>query len=363
MPVLSICFTVYNQIDMLRMRLDNISQYEGSDIEVVISDDCSTDNIEDLVKSYKDDRFVYYKTPFNLGHDKNILFALQASKAPFALVLRTRDGVCIKKLNEVINLIYKNKCASYFLFSAVFENGNVRMKLKNKKYKKGLDAIKAHEKLLIHPSGSIYNTSYLDIEKYNSYLDKCFDDIYGFTVHQLIRMDLATKGEFITSDILGWIYADTSKAKDVAVNSGREKKNVYSPEYQYPRYKCEFLFANNEFKNPEKQELLKYIVNRYFISIISDFQIINDDVSLQRHYNSETIDFNEKQEMSRFVNTTIGMAQGLNKNSRSVIHSTLRRTKILLITYYPFMRAVRKTIINNRILNLLYRKIRYRENI
>lgn len=46
---ISFCIPVYNQTELVRQCIRSIIEYKGLDIEIVISDDCSTENIEELV--------------------------------------------------------------------------------------------------------------------------------------------------------------------------------------------------------------------------------------------------------------------------------------------------------------------------
>ena len=110
---LSICFTVYNQIDMLKQNLDQIAKYQGDDIEVVISDDCSTDNIWMLIESYHDNRISYYRTEKNVGHDLNILHGIRCCKSNYVYVFRTRDNVFVENIPSIIKTLELYPDAGY----------------------------------------------------------------------------------------------------------------------------------------------------------------------------------------------------------------------------------------------------------
>ena len=49
-PYLSICIPTYNRSEVLKESLMQLLKYEGDDIEVVISDNCSPDNTEEVVR-------------------------------------------------------------------------------------------------------------------------------------------------------------------------------------------------------------------------------------------------------------------------------------------------------------------------
>ena len=188
---------------MLKENLDEIVKYEKDDIEVVISDDCSEQDIKGLVDSYGDSRIVYYRTKNNLGHDLNILYGLQKCKADYVFLFRTRDNILYDNISKIMTVIEKYPNAGYFYFSARDEKQKVRLNFDNHYYKKGDESLQAHFCLPVHPSGNLYNKKYLRFEVYEKYIRLYFNDIYGFTVHQLIRSDLSTKADFVTSSIFG----------------------------------------------------------------------------------------------------------------------------------------------------------------
>jgi len=80
---LSICILTFNRAEKLNKLLINIKeQIEDSDnknkIEILIADNCSTDNTGDIVNNnriyFNDIKFKYYKHSTNIGFDKNTDF-------------------------------------------------------------------------------------------------------------------------------------------------------------------------------------------------------------------------------------------------------------------------------------------------
>ena len=75
-PILSICIPTYNRASYLQATLDSIVAQpifqRTSDIEIVISDNCSTDATQDVVAVYKKkfpDKLFYHRTEKNIGFD------------------------------------------------------------------------------------------------------------------------------------------------------------------------------------------------------------------------------------------------------------------------------------------------------
>ena len=337
MKKLSICIAVYNQIELVKKNLDLIMQYRNNDIEVVISDDCSTDDIQGLAESYGDKRIVYVKTKQNGGHDLNILNALEAATGEYALVLRSRDLVIPEKISNILETINSNEECGYYLFSALDETGVQTLFLSDKKYESGKDAIYAHRHLITHPSGNIYNLQFVDCSKLRIAINKSFSHKYGFTVHELLRMELACKGPFYTSKDTTWIYANTINQKDTAVNSLPNKQSVYDPKYGYERLTCCFYYIKDSIDTTIENKYLLYkeAFRKYFKSITYDFGQINKSKGHQQHYNFSEIIFSPQKERINFIHKSKEMLSEIDNTTRNKVIHFLYKYSILLAYYYP----------------------------
>lgn len=105
-PLLSICIPTYNRSGYLEQCLESIVHQERFDeIEVIISDNCSTDDTEAVCKKYKSFQNIkYYKNAINVL-DKN-----------FSLSLERASGTLRKLTNDTV--IYKSGAISYMLDAA-----------------------------------------------------------------------------------------------------------------------------------------------------------------------------------------------------------------------------------------------------
>lgn len=333
---LSICITVFNQIAIVKKNLDNLIRYKGSDIEIIVSDDNSTDDICGLVNSYSDSRLVYTKTACNSGHDLNILHAIEKARGTYVLVLRSRDTLIVDNLEDMINIINEHDTVGYCVFSSVDDDGKEKTVFNDKLYKKGKAAIEAHKRLFIHPSGNIYRKELIDIPKLRNYIESHFKHKYGFCVHELIRMELASKSDFYTSKCTGWIYSNTIKQRDVAVNSIENGNSVYSPVLSYERLDCQLDFINSSlFSEKEKRILNKYVIQRFYKMIAYDFIKINENPEMQRHYNYKKVEFNAKRERRVFRIRVSELLLKNDVNNRKELERFMRLYSIKISFYYP----------------------------
>ncbi len=343
--VLSILLTVYNQRELLEKNLKEIIKYKGNDIEIVVSDNGSTENIYDAIQMINDPRIKLFRGLKNVGHDRNIINGIEQCKAPYVFLLRTRDLILPDKIELVINTIKKNQNCSYFLFSTTEEPGYSRMALEDKTYKSGSETIKATYKLLIHPSGHIYKKSDLRTDVYRNYIDRYFqDNNFAFCVHELIRMDLAISGDFKTSDQVVWRVAKSLEAKDKATTSVGRGISPYDPELQYPRYECELIFAYNEIGAPNNLELCKEIIASFLYRITYKFSIYNRTRVEASHYGAEVKDFSITNEIKRFKERTVHLLDDMDPVDRKIIRQYLRKQLIINSTYYCIRDVAHKLI-------------------
>jgi abequosyltransferase len=97
-PILSICIPTYNRATYLDETINSIVTqkrfFETDDVEIVISDNCSQDETENIVKKYINifgDKIRYYRNPVNIK-DSN-----------FEKVLRYGNGLFLKLNNDTLN--------------------------------------------------------------------------------------------------------------------------------------------------------------------------------------------------------------------------------------------------------------------
>lgn len=288
---LSICIFAYNQIQILRENISEIVKYRGDDIEIVVSDNCSTDPIKEMLMAFHDPRIKYYRTAENRGIDGNIINGLRCCTGEYIFLFRTKDSISAEKMGDVIDTIKNHPSASYFLFSAKDERNKTRIKLQNRVYLKGADARKMHNKLLIHPSGQIYKRSCLRLNLYEKYINKHFARPISNIVHQLIRMDLAERGDFVTSSCMAWRYVNTINTKERAVYTTGSDVSYYAPCHQYLCYQCEIDFADRELSDKAGQNFLRFLIERYIRVVTVKFMFINHNEAMNAHYQTKPISF------------------------------------------------------------------------
>ena len=98
--LISICIPHYNRVQYLLLVLESIRKQNYENIEIIISDDCSSDDSEQVVTEYIGQhehacrvRFCYIRQPKNLGYDGNLRASLAAAQGEYLFVLGNDDAL------------------------------------------------------------------------------------------------------------------------------------------------------------------------------------------------------------------------------------------------------------------------------
>jgi glycosyltransferase involved in cell wall biosynthesis len=91
-PLVTIGIPTYNRADgYLRQALESAVNQTYQNIEIIVSDNCSTDHTESLVKSFSDPRIRYFRHVENIGAANNFNFCLEQAKGAYFLLLHDDD--------------------------------------------------------------------------------------------------------------------------------------------------------------------------------------------------------------------------------------------------------------------------------
>lgn len=109
---ISICIPQYNRIQYLKISLLKIAEQKEAKIEIVISDDASTDDtslqIEELKKTYPFP-INYFRFESNQGYDRNLRKSLELASGDYCFILGNDDTLLDNKvINRLTKFIQEN---------------------------------------------------------------------------------------------------------------------------------------------------------------------------------------------------------------------------------------------------------------
>ncbi len=108
--LLSIAIPTFNRAKELEANLkilcSEISDFEVNNVEIIVSDNCSEDNTNEVCKNYiNKPYFSYYKQPSNIGGDKNFLWLYQNTSGRYILLLSDDDRLLTGQLKHICETI------------------------------------------------------------------------------------------------------------------------------------------------------------------------------------------------------------------------------------------------------------------
>ena len=93
-PLVTIAIPTYNRADgYLKQALESALNQTYSNIEIIISDNCSPDNTETVVKGFSDPRIRYFRQTENIGANNNFNFCIEQARGIYFLLLQDDDMI------------------------------------------------------------------------------------------------------------------------------------------------------------------------------------------------------------------------------------------------------------------------------
>lgn len=89
--LVTVAVPTFNRADYLRATLQSVVEQDYQNIEILVSNNCSTDNSESVVKEFTDPRISYYRQEKNIGMVGNWNYCLNKAKGDFILILSDDD--------------------------------------------------------------------------------------------------------------------------------------------------------------------------------------------------------------------------------------------------------------------------------
>ena len=103
-PEISIIITVFNQEKCFYKALRSVQNQSLKNIEIILVDDCSTDNSLEIMENYQknDDRIILIKNPYNYGKIKSRSNAVKLARGRYILVIDGDDGLATR---DILNIV------------------------------------------------------------------------------------------------------------------------------------------------------------------------------------------------------------------------------------------------------------------
>lgn len=119
-PKVSVALITYNQQDYVGKAIESVLNQTYQNFEIIVGDDCSTDETANVIKSYKDERIKYFKTDYNMGMNGNLNLVVSKTNGDIVVLIGGDDKLRQHHLERMVDnfikmrdvdVLYSHLCA------------------------------------------------------------------------------------------------------------------------------------------------------------------------------------------------------------------------------------------------------------
>lgn len=107
-PQVSIIMPVYNTAPFLREAMDSMLSQTFSDFELIVLNDCSPDNAEEVLNTYNDPRIVRYKGEKNVGLSNVLNIGIEMARGKYIARMDSDDISLPNRLQVQVDYLESN---------------------------------------------------------------------------------------------------------------------------------------------------------------------------------------------------------------------------------------------------------------
>jgi len=122
-PKFSVVIPVYNRREYLRQAIASCLKQTAREFEIIVSDDCSPEDLRLVAESFGDSRVKYYRSERRLGAARNHQHAVSLSSGTYAIALHSDDLLlprCLEMAGAALDL---NPLAAAVYFPCIHLSG------------------------------------------------------------------------------------------------------------------------------------------------------------------------------------------------------------------------------------------------
>lgn len=105
LPLVTIGMVTYNQAKLVRASIESVLTQGYANFELIISDDCSTDETWEIVNSYSDERIIVTKTEKNVYQYRNRNNVIEKAKGKYLIFVDGDDLIYAHGLEYMVRML------------------------------------------------------------------------------------------------------------------------------------------------------------------------------------------------------------------------------------------------------------------
>ena len=104
-PKVSICSQIRNQCDWAREMIESVRASTFADWELIIVDDCSTEDLKSVVTGFSDNRIRYFRFEKHRGVPAGTNLAIQMANGKYICLMAADEVITKEKLAEQVEYL------------------------------------------------------------------------------------------------------------------------------------------------------------------------------------------------------------------------------------------------------------------
>ena len=254
---LSILISTFNRASLLGENVRKLLQYPNDDIEIIVCDNCSSDETVKILSCFSDDRLKVYRNEKNLGFN-NCFTIIKHASSKFFMFLNDRDYIDVNDLEEMTS--FANSVDYDIVISSKWERYHVDGERIGKKLFKFMQQAD-------HPGKILYNLdfvrSFVDVDELSDLVSSGDNVLSAPTyfktrIYRNVRKGFYCQKERITQP----------KNRD---RLSQNRKEVFASTYVLPQFHISYF-----------NHYLSYYEKYGYVSLDSAFLLASFEVSLWR---------------------------------------------------------------------------------
>jgi|1185.fasta_scaffold115040_2 glycosyltransferase involved in cell wall biosynthesis len=125
-PAVTVCIPTYNRRELLAASLQSVREQSFQDVEIIVSDNASTDDTAAFVRSLNDPRIRYDRLPENIGLFANLSRCLHLGRGRYRVVLPDDDLMLPRNLEAKVRFLDQHPSAGLVHSAFRYLNHNAR---------------------------------------------------------------------------------------------------------------------------------------------------------------------------------------------------------------------------------------------
>ena len=278
-PIISVILPVYNSQDYLKECIKSLLNQTFNNFELIIINDGSTDNSENIILSFKDNRIRYHSNNTNLGIIKSLNKAIDLAKGEFISRMDSDDIAVSTLFEKQLRIFDQYKEISLLNIRTYCLLGDTNFYKRNNHIIspnfESIRHINFIQNLISHP-GIMIKAKILKEYKYND-----IQDIIHFEDVELWQRILNDGHICYTIHENLLFYRIHNKSINYVYSADRRKRRIqYTKKILNTSYNTNFedvslsvLYGNYEKSSYENIKLLENDLNNYIMKVDKSFII------------------------------------------------------------------------------------------